>query len=169
MNTVVILNNIRSMENVGSIFRTSDAAGVSKIYLVGITPSPTDRFGRENSKLAKSSLGAEKFVEWQKVESLKDLTERLKKEGFKVVAVEQDKKSLDYKFLKTKILPARLCHSGGESGIKNLALVFGNEVNGISKEDLDLCDLIIEIPMKGKKESLNVSVSAGIILFSLLQ
>ncbi len=159
MNTVVILNNIRSMENVGSIFRTADASGVSKVYLVGITPAPVDRFGRKNSKLEKSSLGAENFVEWEKVEKLKNLTEKLKEEGFKIIAVEQDKNAIDYRSLKKEIQ---------ESGIKNLAFVFGNEVDGIGKEDLELCDLIVEIPMKGKKESLNVAVTVGIILYSIL-
>lgn len=159
MNTVVILNNIRSMENVGSIFRTADASGVSKVYLVGITPAPVDRFGRKNSKLEKSSLGAENFVEWEKVEKLKNLSEKLKEEGFKIIAVEQDKNAIDYRSFKTSKLLA---------SSSKLAFVFGNEVDGIGKEDLDLCDLIVEIPMKGKKESLNVSVSVGVILFSIL-
>ncbi len=159
METIVVLNNIRSMENVGSIFRTSDAAGVSKIYLVGITPAPTDRFGRENTKLLKSSLGSEEFVKWEKVDNFKELNEKLKKEGFKIIAIEQSPKSIDYKNLKTSKLLA---------SNSKLALVFGNEVDGISEEDLELCDAIFEIGMLGKKESLNVSVTAGIILFSLL-
>lgn len=155
----VILNNIRSNENVGSIFRTCDAAGVSKIILCGFTPTPIDRFGRENKGLTKASLGAEKFVAWEKFDSLKDASEDLKKEKFKIIGVEQDKNSVDYRELKNSNLVTRN---------SNLAFVFGNEVGGLSKEDLKFCDLIAEIPMCGRKESLNVSVVAGIILFEMI-
>ena len=154
INRVVILNNIRSNENVGSIFRTCDAAGVSKIILAGYTPAPTDRFGRENKGLIKASLGAEKFVAWEKIENLKNASLKLKKEKFKIIEIEQDKKAINYKKLKNK-------------NIKNIALVFGNEVEGLLKEDLKLCDLIAGIPMHGRKESLNVAVAAGIILYEL--
>ena len=155
INRVVILNNIRSNENVGSIFRTSDAAGINKIILTGYTPAPVDKFGRINRSLAKSALGAEKTVLWEKAKSLKKAIERLKDgkmEKFKIIGIEQDKNSINYKLINKK---------------SDLALVFGNEVTGLSKKDLELCDEIAEIPMKGKKESLNVSVAAGIILFSL--
>ena len=172
------MNNIRSNENVGSIFRTCDAAGVSKIILCGYTPAPTDRFGRENKKLAKASLGAEKFVEWEKVKNLSEAIKKLRNHFFrsqllrksrfkndssawKIIAIEQDKKAIDYRELK-KIVSRK-------SKFINLALVFGNEVDGLSKEDLKLCDPIIQIPMLGKKESLNVSVCAGIVLFELLK
>jgi 23S rRNA (guanosine2251-2'-O)-methyltransferase len=172
INRVVILNNIRSNENVGSIFRTCDAARVSKIILCGYTPAPTDRFGRINKGLAKASLGAEKMVEWEKVKNLSMAIKSLKNCSFgsqmlrisrlqnnssalKVVGIEQDKKSVDYRKLK-------------KIKTKNLALVFGNEVDGLSKADLKLCDVAAELPMLGKKESLNVSVCAGIVLYSLL-
>ena len=155
---VLILNNIRSNENVGSIFRTADAAGVSKIVLCGYTPMPLDRFGRENKKLSKVSLGAEKFVEWEKAESLKSASEKLRKDNFKIIGVEQDKKAIDYKKIKRQVV-----------GSQYLALVFGNEVGGLSKEDLKLCDLVVEIPMGGKKESLNVSVAVGIVLYEILR
>lgn len=159
MNTVVILDNIRSMENVGSIFRTCDAFGVKRIYLAGITPTPTDRFGRKNNKLLKSSLGAEDFVKWEKIENLKNLIKKLKKERYKIIAVEQDNRAIDYRSLKnSKLL----------SSSSKLALVFGNEVEGINKESLKLCDAIIEIPMKGKKESLNVAVSVGVVISNIL-
>lgn len=154
-NLNLILNNIRSNENVGSIFRTADAAGVSKIFLVGYTPSPIDRFGRKNKALSKAALGAEEFVQWEKVSALKKVIQRWKEEKmerFKIIGVEQSPKSKDYKLL---------------SADCNLALVFGNEVTGLSKKDLELCDEIVEIPMKGRKESLNVAVSAGIVLFGL--
>jgi 23S rRNA (guanosine2251-2'-O)-methyltransferase len=153
MEKIVILNNIRSSENVGSIFRTADATGVSKIILTGYTPAPTDRFGRENKGLAKAALGAEKFVEWEKAETLEKVVKEFR--NFLIVGIEQDKKAIDYKKIKT-------------NKTKNLVLVFGNEVNGLSKRDLKLCDVIAQIPMYGKKESLNVAVCAGIVLYSLI-
>lgn len=153
MDVVLILDNIRSTHNVGSIFRTADAAGVKKIYLVGYTPAPLDRFGREVTNLTKASLGAEKSVEWERFADMGELIERFKKENFQIIAVEQDEKSVDYKSVKLQ---------------DKVAIVLGNEVEGISKEVLNQCDIVVEIPMKGEKESLNVSVSAGIALFRLL-
>jgi 23S rRNA (guanosine2251-2'-O)-methyltransferase len=158
MNIIVILNNIRSNENVGSIFRTADAVGVSKIILVGYTPAPVDRFGRENKGLTKASLGAEKFVKWEMAENLKETIKKLKDEKIdelKIVGIEQDKKAIDYKKIKDR-------------KIRNIILIFGNEVDGLLKTDLKLCDTVAEIPMRGRKESLNVSVCAGIVLYSLI-
>ena len=146
----VILHDIRSSENVGSIFRTSDAVGVSKIYLTGYTPAPVDRFKRKNTKLAKASLGAEEFVPWEKAQNIFELLQKLQKDGVQVVAVEQDPASIPYAELKR----------GGA-----IAFILGNEVEGLPKDVLKVCDAIVEIPMHGKKESLNVSVSAGIVLF----
>lgn len=146
------LHNIRSCHNVGSIFRTGDAAGVSKIYLCGETPSPIDRFGRARQDIAKVALGAEKSVEWEYVKDIQEVLTNLKKEKYKILALEQDKRSIDYR--KAKVSDKTL-------------LILGNEVKGIEKEILDQCDEILEIPMKGEKESLNVAVSAGIALFSL--
>lgn len=160
MKIVVILNNIRSSENVGSIFRTSDAVGVKKIILVGITPAPVDRFGRENKGLTKASLGAEKSVAWSQEESLKSASKKLKKEGFKIIGIEQSKNAINYK----KLITSKIV-----SGASNLALVFGSEVGGLSKKDLELCDVVAELPMHGQKESLNVSVCAGIVLYELLK
>ncbi|MDD2935366.1 MAG: TrmH family RNA methyltransferase [Candidatus Pacebacteria bacterium] len=149
----VVLDNIRSVHNVGAIFRTADACGVSKIFLVGYTPQPLDRFGRMRKDLSKSALGAEKNIEWEYYKEIAELVDVLKKSGAEVVAVEQDKKSIDYKKLKLK---------------KDTAFILGNEVDGVSKNILERVDKIIEIPMVGKKESLNVSVSAGIVLFRVL-
>jgi 23S rRNA (guanosine2251-2'-O)-methyltransferase len=163
---IVILNNIRSSENVGSIFRTADAAGVEKIILCGYTPAPVDKFGRKNSKLSKAALGAEEFIAWEKFKSLKGASEKLRKEKYKIVAIEQDEKSVDYRKIKNSKLVSR--NPASPAGGSKLALVFGNEVEGLSKRDLELCDVIAEIPMKGKKESLNVAVSAGIALFGLI-
>ncbi len=149
----LLLHNIRSTHNVGAIFRTADATGVKKIYVSGITPAPIDRFGRARPDISKASLGAEKTVEWESISDVKDLIKNLKKEKFQIVAVEQDKRSLDYRELKKK---------------ENILIIVGNEVDGVDKEVLDLCDEIVEIPMLGKKESLNVSVATGVVLYSLI-
>lgn len=147
----VILDNIRSVHNVGSIFRTSDAAGVSKIYLCGTTPTPTDRFGRARNDLAKVALGAEKTVPWGYGGNTIDIIRKLKNDGVKVFGVEQYEGSVDYVSVKYP---------------EQYAFVFGNEVGGVSLDVLAECDEVIEIPMKGEKESLNVSVAAGIVLFA---
>ena len=150
---VVLLHNIRSIHNVGSIFRTADALGVDKIYLSGYTPTPTDRFGRARKDMAKVALGAEKTIKWQYVKSFKKIISDLKKEKFQIIGLEQSKKSVDYKKVK----------------IKNpILFIVGSEVEGLSTTILDLCDTVAEIPMRGKKESLNVSVAFGIALARVL-
>ncbi len=159
MQITVILNNIRSNENVGSVFRTGDAVSVQKIFLCGYTPSPVDRFNRPNNGLIKASLGAEKTIPWQKFENLESAILDLKKEGYKVVAIEQSEKSIDYKKIKDHL---------NLNEDSKLALVFGNEVDGLSEGDVSLCDIVAEIKMRGEKESLNVSVCAGVLLFSLV-
>jgi len=148
----LLLHNIRSIHNVGAIFRTADAIGVSKIYLSGYTALPIDRFGRMRQDLAKASLGAEKTVPWESAKDINELINKLKKEKFKIIALEQDIRSIDYKKVEV---------------IENNLIIVGNEVDGIEKEILDQCDEIIEIPMMGKKESLNVSVATGIVLYEL--
>jgi len=155
MEIAVILHNVRSLHNVGSIFRTADAAGVKEIYLCGFTPSPEGRFKKIRPQIAKTALGAEGFVHWEKVPKINLLIRRLKEEGYTVLAVEQAKKSLPYCAFKPK------------RGAK-IALILGNEVHGIPPAVLKEADHILEIPMRGKKESLNVSVAAGVILFGLL-
>lgn len=150
---ILILNDIRSVENVGAMFRTADAAGIDKIYLTGYTPTPLDRFGRKRKDIAKSALGAEEHVSWEQKKSISALLTKLKKEGFQIIAIEQDKKSIDYKKVKLK----------GKN-----AFIVGTEVTGIPKKVLKKCDKIVEIPMKGKKESLNVSVALGVALFRML-
>lgn len=142
----VICHNIRSRENVGSIFRTADAFGVNKIFLTGFTPAPP------HEKISKTALGAEKFVPWGKVYSVSRLIARFKKEGFEIVALEQSQKSIDIKKYRLK---------------KNIALIIGNEVKGTPKSILKKCDKIVEIPMAGKKESLNVAVAFGIAAYLL--
>src|SRR3989338_4544510 len=98
---IAILHNIRSLHNVGSIFRTADAAGIEKLYLCGITPEPVDRFGRFREQFTKVSLGAEKTVKWEKVKITANLIDKLKKEGYKIFAVEQSKNSTPYYALRT--------------------------------------------------------------------
>ena len=151
---ILIFENIRSAENVGAMFRTADAVGIDKIYLVGITPTPIDRFGRKRNDIAKSALGGEESVKWEYRKEILPLIEELKKEGFKIIALEQDDKSINYKETPT--------------GEKNVFIV-GNEVSGVSKDVLEKVDYIAEIPMKGKKESLNVSVSLGVLLYGVLE
>ncbi len=150
---IVVLDNIRSVHNVGAIFRTSDALGIDKIFLCGITPAPVDRFGRERSDLHKAALGAENSVAWEQHFSACTCVEQLKVEGYSVVCVEQAKNSIDYK----TVIPKN-----------KTVFVFGNEVDGISKDILELADCVAEIQMVGEKESLNVSVSFGIVMFRML-
>jgi tRNA G18 (ribose-2'-O)-methylase SpoU len=170
---IALLYNIRSLYNVGSIFRTADAAGFKKIYLCGITPSPLDRFGSKRKELAKVALGAEDYLPWEKIggsllpQATISLIKKLKKEDFLVCAAEQDKKSVPLdKFIKKN---------------KKIALIVGDEVRGIPKSILKYCDYILEIPMHGAvirqshhprhtshgKESLNVSVAFGIVAFKI--
>jgi len=153
LKNILIMHNIRSVQNVGAMFRTADAAGINKIYLTGYTPTPLDRFGRIRKDLAKSALGAQNFVSWEQRKNIFLLLFKLKSEKFLIVGIEQAKNSVDYKKVK-------LQH-------KN-AFIVGAEVTGIPKNILEKCDLIAEIPMRGKKESLNVSVALGIALFRIL-
>lgn len=146
----LLLDNIRSVHNVGSIFRTAETAAVSRIYCLGTTPTPVDRFGRKRKDFAKVALGAENLVAWEHGENTSALIQQLKKEGFQIVAVEQAPDSVRYKKIKSK---------------SKMLFILGNEVGGVSAKLLKSADLIAEIPLKGKKESLNVSVVAGIILF----
>ena len=118
---VLILNDIRSVENVGAMFRTSDAVGINKIYLTGYTPTPLDRFGRKRRDIAKSALGAEEFIPWEHRKSLSSLLSKLKKEGYYIIAIEQDKNSVDYKKVKLR---------------KKNAFIVGTEVTGIPKNIL---------------------------------
>lgn len=154
ISNILILPNIRSALNVGAIFRTCDAVGVDKVYLTGYTPRPTDKFGRIQKDIAKSALGAEQWIPWEYEESLEKLITKLKKEGYQIIALEQDEKSVDYRKVKV-----------GEK----VAIILGEEVNGLDKKILKKCDVIAEIPMYGKKESLNVSVACGVALFKLLE
>ncbi|MFW5756785.1 MAG: RNA methyltransferase [Tangfeifania sp.] len=147
---VVILDNIRSCNNIGSVFRTSDALLVEKIYLCGITATPP------NKEIRKTALDAEKSVAWEYFEKTEDAVNNLKENGYKIYAVEQVENSI--------LLPGFKPKSD-----EKIALVFGNEVKGVQQKVVNLCDGAIEIPQYGTKHSFNVSVSAGIVLWDIFQ
>lgn len=148
----VILHDIRSNYNVGAIFRTADATAVSKIYLTGYTPAPQDRFGREVAEISKTALGAENFVSWEQVEDILSLLEKLKNAGSKIVAIEQSENSVSLYDFKVP---------------DNVVYILGSETAGLSKEIISAADMVVEIPMSGQKESLNVSVTAGVVLYHI--
>jgi tRNA G18 (ribose-2'-O)-methylase SpoU len=150
-NLVVILDNIRSTYNVGAIFRTADAAGVSKIYLCGITPSPP------NPKISKVALGAEKFIPFEKRKNTWRLLEQLKDGGYFLIGLEQGKKDKRAKNI-FKIKKVRS---------KKLALILGPEIRGLSSKILKRADTQVEIPMYGQKESLNVAVAFGVAIYQI--
>ena len=152
-NTIyLILDNIRSRENVGSIFRTADAAGVSKIYLCGTTPTPP------HDKISKTALGAETYVPWEYYKDTWRILKKLSADNYQLLALEQTKKSENIFILKTNKLKTN-----------KLVLIVGNEIKGISPRILKYCNKKISIPMYGKKESLNVSVAVGIALYQLIK
>ncbi|WP_372950232.1 RNA methyltransferase [Mariniphaga sp.] len=147
---VVVLDNIRSCNNIGSVFRTSDALLVEKIYLCGITATPP------NKEIHKTALDAEKSVDWEYFEKTEDAVIKLQQQGYKVYAVEQVENSIS--------LPDFQPRKNEKP-----ALVFGNEVKGVQQKVVNLCDSAIEIPQYGTKHSFNVSVSAGIVLWDVFQ
>ncbi len=143
---IVILNDIRSLNNIGSFFRTSDAFNVEKIYLCGITATPPHR------EIQKTALGATETVSWEHKTSILDLVNELKEQGVKIASIEQAEKTT---FLQD--IP--------NLEYEKIALVFGNEVDGVDQDVIDASDFIIEIPQFGTKHSLNVSVCAGVVLW----
>jgi 23S rRNA (guanosine2251-2'-O)-methyltransferase len=152
---ILILPDIRSAINIGAMFRTADAVGISKIYLTGFSPRPTDKFGRIQKDIAKSALGAENFIKWEYKKSLALVISKLKKEGYMIIAIEQDKKAIDYRKVSTQG--------------KKTVIIMGPEVTGLRQSILNRCDTIAQIPMHGQKESLNVSVACGVALFRILR
>lgn len=153
---VAVLCDVRSIHNVASMFRTADGAGVEEVFLVGVTPGPLDRLGNGVKAFEKVSLGAEKSVKWKKLKNVGSLIKRLKNSGYAICAIEQDKRSFPHREMR-KILSDR----------GKIALVFGEEVGGIPARVLAAADYIFEIPMRGMKESLNVSVSFGIAVYEI--
>ncbi|MFH1855356.1 MAG: RNA methyltransferase [bacterium] len=142
----IVLDNIKSMENVGAIFRTADAIKAKKIFLCGITATPPRR------KIFKVSIGAVEWVDWEYVSKANVKVKMLKEQGVQIIALEQTDKSVDFRKTKYK---------------RPIAIVLGHEKNGVSKEVLELCDQTVEIPMLGRSNSLNVATSAGIILYAV--
>lgn len=153
---IVVLDNIRSMHNVGSVFRTADAFLLRGIYLCGFTPQPPHR------DIHKTALGATETVDWKYFASTAHAVAFLKEAGYTVFGIEQTDGSVPLQEFCT-----RWMSSGGDRG--PLAVVFGNEVDGVSAEALALCDGAIEIPQWGMKHSLNISVAAGIVLWELVR
>lgn len=146
MSKVLILNNIRSAHNVGAILRTADGAGIDKVYLCGITPTG------EHSKVEKTALGAETFMDWEYREDVLKLCTELKSNDYTILAVEQTSDSISY----------------SEYGYpNNTALILGHEISGVEPEVLAVSDASIHIPMRGQKESLNVATAAGIISYEV--
>jgi len=146
MKFVLILPNIRSGHNVGSMFRTADGAGVDKLYLTGYTPCPP------HTQVDKVSLGAEKSVPWEYFKQVGRLLKKFREEGYNIVALEKTSESRNI-FEWTPKFP--------------LALIVGNEKTGITKSILKYCDEAVDIPMRGKKNSLNVSIAAGIAIYHI--
>ena len=143
---IIILDNVRSLNNVGSCFRTSDAFLIKKIYLTGLTGTPPNR------DIERTALGATHSVEWKHIKNIKEIDQKLKKDNWKIVLVEQTNKSINLK----NFIP---------NPLDKYAFVFGNEVFGVSDESLEIADLAIEIPQLGTKHSFNVAVSLGIVLW----
>ncbi len=153
---VAILHNVRSAHNVASIFRTADGAGVLRLYLCGITPGPLDAFGRNRKDFTKVALGAEKTVPFEKVARTADCIRHLKARGYFICALELARGAVPY--YEATFLAANR---------EKIAIVVGHETEGIPKSILARCDAAIMIPMRGEKESLNVSVAFGVIAFEI--
>ncbi|MFT5249856.1 MAG: 23S rRNA (guanosine2251-2'-O)-methyltransferase [bacterium] len=145
---IIVLDNIRSANNIGSVFRSSDAFLIKKIYLCGITAQPPHK------DIHKTALGATDSVEWEYVENTIDLINRLKTEGVKVASIEQAEDSISLENYQTQ-------------PNTTYAIVFGNEVKGVSQEVVSASDAVIEIPQYGTKHSLNISVSCGVVVWDL--
>lgn len=146
---VVVLDNVRSLHNVGSVFRTSDAFLIEAIYLCGITATPP------HAEIHKTALGAEDTVEWQYFKNTLDAVIHLKQKNYSIFAVEQAENSITVDKLKFSN--------------NRYAIIFGNEVKGIDQAVMDLCDACIEIPQFGTKHSLNISVAAGIVIWEIFK
>lgn len=161
---IAILHNIRSLQNVGSMFRTADAAGITKLFLCGYTPTPLNKYGFPNHQLAKTALGAQDFVDWEKIgseteyssENSINLIKELKKKKYKILAIEQAEHSKPYNSLKLT-----------RAQVNKIALIVGPEVEGLPDDIVQAADQVLEIPMQGQKESLNVGVAFGIVAFAL--
>ena len=146
----MVLDNIRSLNNVGSVFRSSDAFKLEKIYLCGVTATPP------NAEIHKTALGAEDSMEWEYEEDTKAVVAKLKQEGYKIFAVEQVQNSIMLDRVEL-------------DKTNKYVLILGNEVKGVQQEVVDMCDFAVEIPQFGTKHSLNVSVAAGIVIWEFFK
>lgn len=162
---VVVLDNVRSAHNVGSVFRTSDSFKVDKVFLCGICPVPP------SAEIHKSGLGAEDSVGWEYCEDTMVAVERLRDEGYTIVSVEQTVNSVKLDRFRPYATQESAAGTSQEDietiPSKKYALIFGNEVDGVSQEVVDASDFSLEIPQFGMKHSLNISVSAGVVLWHL--
>jgi 23S rRNA (guanosine2251-2'-O)-methyltransferase len=147
---VIVLDNVRSLHNVGSVFRTSDAFRIEAIYLCGITGKPPDR------EIRKTALGATESVSWTYFQTTQEALAALRAKGYRLCAVEQAEQSVLLSVFEP--LPE-----------KKMALIFGNEVNGVEQAVIDACDLVIEVPQLGTKHSLNISVSVGVVVWDIVR
>jgi len=145
----ILLHDIRSVQNVASIFRMAEILGVNKIYLSGITPGPLDRFNREREDFVKISLGTENVVKWERLENVENFILDFKKENGVVIALEQSENSVDYKDIKIE-------------EDKKYLIIPGREVEGLEESILNICDIVAEIPQYGQKESLNIFSSMSV-------
>jgi len=160
MKLVLILHNIRSTHNAGSLLRSADGFGIEKIYFTGYTPYPKKEnderlphlAAKIDNQIHKTALGSENTVAWEQNTAVEDVINHLRKVGFVIAALEQTKESQNL----SEYTPS-----------KNLAMILGNEVEGLDKEALSLADIHLEIPMKGKKESLNVAIAGSIAMYHL--
>lgn len=148
MEKIIVLDSIRSMQNVGAIFRNADGAGFTKVVMTGHTPQPPRK------DISKTAIWAENFIDWEYYKDIWKYLSELKNQWFKIYSVELDEKSVEY----TQLF---------QENNDKVALVMWNEITGVSKEVLDISDKIVIIPMRWKKESLNVSVAAGIVMYAV--
>jgi len=147
---IIVLDNIRSLNNIGSVFRTADAFLIEAVYLCGITAKPPHR------EIQKTALGSTETVEWNYFSSTTEAVNKLKSNGFKIASIEQAENST-------------MLNEFSFKQDEKLAIVFGNEVKGVDQEVINLSDVVIEIPQYGTKHSLNISVSAGVVIWELYQ
>lgn len=150
MKASLLLCDVRSLHNVGALFRTADCAGFDRVYLAGITGTPPRK------EISKTALGAEEYVPWEYREDVLVLIAELKAAGIRILALEQSARSVDYR----SFVP----EDSGE-----YCLILGNEIGGVPEKVLELCDEVLEIPMYGRKKSLNVSTTGGILMFRLAE
>lgn len=148
MEKIIVLDSIRSMQNVWAIFRNADGAGFNKVIMTGHTPQPPRK------DISKTAIWAENFIDWEYHKNIWKYLQDLKNDWFKIYSVELDEKSVEY----TELFKQQE---------EKVALVMGNEITWVSQEVLDISDKIVIIPMRGKKESLNVSVAAGIVMYAV--